>query len=174
MRIKQINSIQENINTNRIRTLSGIGQGKIRSIGSIHFDLKFENYLIPHDFHVVRDDFPIPCDGIIGMDFIRKYNCILDFNENYDYLILRPNNLKHNIEIPLSNTCNENITLPARSEVIRYIKITDTNEDVLVPHQEIQPGVFIANTLVKANKAFIRILNTNSTTVTIKESNILI
>lgn len=70
--IKLIHFTNDQINTNRITTLSGIGQGKIRSIGTTFFDLKFKNFLIPHTFHVVSDDFPIPCDGIIGMDFIKK------------------------------------------------------------------------------------------------------
>lgn len=160
------------INTNNISTLSGIGQGKIRSIGTTHFDLRYKKYLIPHTFHVVDDDFPIPCDGIIGMDFIRRFNCVLDFNEDVNYLILRPQNLTEQIEIELTNTCNELLTLPARSEVIRQIRLITSSKELLVPHQEIKPGVFIASTLVRANNAFIRILNTNSNTVTIEESQI--
>ena len=53
------------INKNRITTLSGIGQGKIRSIGTTFFDLKFKNCLIPHYFHVVHNDFPIPNTGYV-------------------------------------------------------------------------------------------------------------
>lgn len=170
--IKLAHFTQDQINTNRISTLSGIGQGKIKSIGTTHFDLRYKNFLIPHTFHVVNDDFPIPCDGIIGMDFIKKYNCVLDFNEDFDCLVLRPPNFPQQIEIEITNTCNEHLTLPARSEVIRHIKLLTTSQDILIPHQEIQPGVFIASTLVKANNAFIRILNTNKNTVTIKEPQI--
>ena len=120
--IKNDNFSDNQINTNRITTLSGIGQGKIRSIGTTFFDLKFKNCLIPHYFHVVHNDFPIPCDGILGMDFFRKYNCILEFSKDHDYLILRPHNITQHIEIPITNTCHDDITLPARSEVIRQVK----------------------------------------------------
>jgi len=35
----------------------------------------------------------IPCDGIIGMDFMEKYNCQVDLKPENDLLILRPDNL---------------------------------------------------------------------------------
>lgn len=71
-----------NINTDRITRLNGIGQGLVSTIGTITtdliLDLTVENVIISHRFHVTNDDFPIPCDGIIGLDFIKTYNCVLD------------------------------------------------------------------------------------------------
>lgn len=171
--VKIANFTHEQINTNTITNLSGIGPGKIKSIGTTHFDMKFKNFLIPHTFHVVHDDFKIPCDGIIGMDFIKKYNCILDFNDDLDYLILRPFNFPQTIQIPITNRCYDALTLPARSEVIRQISFVTSEQEVLVPNQEPYPGVFIASTLVKSDKAFIRILNTNTDTVILKNPQIL-
>ena len=157
----------KNINTKYTTKLSGIGEGEIKTLGTLFFDLRFNNYLIPHKFHIVKNDFPIPCDGIIGIDFIKKYNCVLEFDHDHDFFILRPENIKQQIKIPII-TSNSIITLPARAEVIREIKLHEHDQEILVPNQEPQPGIFIANSLVKANKAYIRILNTNNSTVSLK------
>ena len=47
------------------------------------------------------------------MDFIKKYNFILDFNEENDHLVFHPSNLSHTMEIPITNNYNE-ITLPKK------------------------------------------------------------
>lgn len=161
------------LNSNEIITLSGIGQGTVKSVGSILLDLRVENILITHKFHTVHDDFSIPSDGIIGMDFLKEFNCILDFMQNKDLLILRPRNFQH-FAIPIKNTGTDNsILLPARSQVIRKICLNSQHEELLVPNQEIQPGVFIANTIVKGNDAYVKILNTNSCMTAINASKII-
>ena len=118
-----------------------------------------------HKFHAVPNDFPIPCDGIIGVDFLREFNCKLDFMENKDWLVLRPHNFQH-FAIPITNITNNcinnSIMLPARSQVVRRVHIASKREELLVPNQEIQPGIYIANTIVQGNNAYVRILNTNS------------
>ena len=73
-------------NPNYITTLTGRGQGAIKSIGTVCLQLKFKNIFLPHTFNVVNDDFPIPCGGILGMDFIKANSCILDFNHELDRL----------------------------------------------------------------------------------------
>ena len=52
--------------------------------------------------------------------------------------------------------------LPARSQVVRRVHIASKRGALLVPNQEIQPGIYIANTIVQGNNAYVRILNTNS------------
>ncbi|KAI8115936.1 Retrovirus-related Pol polyprotein from transposon 412 [Lucilia cuprina] len=81
------------------------------------------------------------------MDFIRKYKCILDFSGEQDLLILTD-------EVPCEysitlHDCPEHLTipLPARSEVIRPISFDTEVEEVFVPQQMLQNGVFIANTI---------------------------
>ena len=56
--------------------------------------------------------------------------------------------------------------------MIRHIEFSNHNNDVFIPNQEIAPGVFVPNIIVKSNKAFIRFLNTNDSIVTIKNNNI--
>ena len=52
---------------------------------------------------------------------------------------------------------------------IRQVKLLSSYQEVLVPNREPHPGVFIANTLVKSDRALIRILNTNENTITLKQ-----
>lgn len=161
--LKQFNNDYYRLNTSHITTISGIGQGTIKSLGSIQLDLRVNNFIIPHEFHIVHGDFPIPCDGILGMDFMKRYNCMLDFSGDNDCFILRPQNFHSDIHMPIAYSgIHDNILLPARSEVIRRVQIISNEEEVLVINQEPQPGVMIASTMVNSKHAYIRILNTTS------------
>ena len=42
--IKLAHFTHDQINTNSITTLSGIGEGKIKSIGTTHFDIRCKNF----------------------------------------------------------------------------------------------------------------------------------
>lgn len=107
--------------------------------------------------------FAIPYDGIIGIDFIKKYNCQLDFKQSEDWLIIRPNNLKFPIYVPITfSSGNNSILLPARSQVIRKIQLNSKEDSVLITNQEIKHGIFIASTIATTENAFIRLLNTTN------------
>lgn len=102
-------------------------------------EIQTNKYIIPHNFHILDNQFPVPCDGILGIDFIKKFNCQLDFKPTEDWLIIRPNNLDFPINVPISyNPGNNTVLLPARSQVIRLINISTNNENnILIPNQEI-------------------------------------
>ena len=108
------------IDINKLSTITGIGEGAISVVGEIVGELYWN--IITFDFKVLPDDFPIPCDGILGLDFIKHFNCILDYKDNDNILILRPLNYNH-IKIPINlSTSNYSMILIARSEVIRKLK----------------------------------------------------
>ena len=86
--IKINNNDQFQINSTDKTTLSGIGNGTITSLGSTYIELQIESLIISHKFQIVQNSFPIPCDGLIGMDFLSELNCKLDFNTNNDFLCL--------------------------------------------------------------------------------------
>lgn len=156
------------IRTTDTINLNGIGQGTITTKGIVTIDLKVDNILIAHDFHIVDDNFPIPSNGILGLDFIKHYNCILDYQHDNDWIILRPNNSSENFAIPIHNAPKDNsFSLPARSEVIRSIKIQSLTEDILIPNQMISEGIFIANTIVNKSNPYVRIVNTTDENVVI-------
>jgi len=84
--------------------------------------------------------FAIPCDGILGIDFIKKST--LDFKSSEDCLIIRPNNLKFPIYVPITySSGNNSLLLPARSQVIRKIQLNSKEDSVLIPNQEIKHGI---------------------------------
>jgi len=63
-------------------------------------------------------------------------------------LIIRPNNLKFPIYVPITYSSGKNsIILPAKSQVVRKIKIDSIENSVLIPSQEIKHGIYIANTI---------------------------
>jgi len=67
---------------------------------------------------VVKDDVPIPCDGILGSEFLRDNNAILDYNKRNlimgnDYSILQ----QKKIRVPARTVpVSFNITNPEKTE----------------------------------------------------------
>lgn len=57
--------------------IRGIG-GNIHSKGYVYLKLKVNDIELTHKFYVFEN---LPCrtDGIVGQDFLSKYNCILNF-----------------------------------------------------------------------------------------------
>lgn len=152
-----------NINFSNISNITGVGQGTIQSIGTVDLDIRIQDVLVPHEFHVVPENFPIPCDGIIGIDFIKKYNCVLEFQNNKDWFTIRPNNFSRQISVPITHNLDSNtLLLPARCEVIRQVKLLTNEKSVVVPNQELQPGIIVASTIADSKNALIRIINTNN------------
>ena len=54
--------------------ISGIGEGTIQSLGSVCLELQYDNKIITFPFQAVEENFPIPCDGIIGSENIFLQN----------------------------------------------------------------------------------------------------
>lgn len=146
----------------------------INTIGRVKADLKVENILIPVSLQVVQGDFPIPSDGILGLDFIKKYNCVLDYQYSQDWLILRPYNFPEKVAIPMNTgTCPNSFSIPARSEVIRPIYINTKEDELLIPNQELETGIYIASTIINVKKPLVRIINTTNNNITLNNPNII-
>lgn len=134
------------INNNIISHISGIKEGFIQTIGLTTSDIEIGNFSLNHNFHVVNDNFPIPADGIIGLDFIHKYKCKLDYFKWE--LTIRKNTFHDKLRIPIYDQPSTNssdyfntFAIPARCEVVRRITLTNEEVDKVVPNQLIQPGV---------------------------------
>jgi len=69
----------QNIQDNHIINIQGISQEVTKSKGLTSIEIQTSKYIIPHDFHIVNMQLAIPCDGILGIDFITRYNSQLDF-----------------------------------------------------------------------------------------------
>lgn len=158
--ILKINAMRQNFNidTDNSIQLKGITDGYINSHGTQNIKLYFDNVQIKHQFHVVDNDFPIPSHGILGKDFIQKFKCNLDYGD-MNFTIKTE---KHTIIIPINfGPTNDNIAIPQRCEVFRIFKIKNFTETSFIEHQEISPGVFIANTIAHDSTPIVRIINTN-------------
>lgn len=74
-------------------SLSGIepnGGQSYRSAGLAFGTIICQNILFDSEFHLVRDDFQLNVDGIIGSDFLRKYRAVIDFGKSILRLYLPP------------------------------------------------------------------------------------
>jgi len=90
----------------------------------------------------VNLQFAIPFVGILGIDFIKKFNCQLDFQPSENWLIIRPNNLKFPLYVPITFSSDKNsILLPARSQVIGKIQLNSKEDSALIPNQEINYSI---------------------------------
>lgn len=142
--------------------ISGIG-GHVYCDGFVYLKLTYDNYEFEHKFYVLKN-FTCRTDGILGQDFLSKFNCILDFEQN----ILTVN--RHvPIKIPLQMGqlgYNNYLAIPPRCEITCFVHTTFRGECVVLPKQ-LGEGVFLASVLVRPSngKIPLKILNTRDTEV---------
>lgn len=155
----------QKINPAKKFNLTGVTDGSIETLAETTTNIRFHNGLtVEHTFQIVPNDFPIPTDGILGRDFLIKYRC----NINYETWILNINVHNQLIDIPIEDNLNNAIVIPARCEVIRRIPLVNFTEDTVVLSQEIQPGVFCANTIVSPASTTVKFVNTTNKQTIIK------
>lgn len=145
---------------NKVINLSGIGDGMRSTLGEIDAKLKFNSSVgLTHNLFLVDEEFPVKTDGIIGRDFLDKYNCNLDYGSWIISFIYN----QHKVEVPMfkfiSVAENEGVTLPAHTEVIQAVNLV-LAEDSVIHSGEIAPGVFLADSIVPASGVkHVKILN---------------
>lgn len=155
------------INLNSKCKISGIKEGTIDTIGEVTASVVVQYNLIEQVFHIVDDKFPIPVDGIIGLDFIRNNHCILNYDTwNIEFPIARHNK----ICLPMYDSPNNDrklFVVPARCEIIRRVDIVSSEKCVLIPSQKLADNVYVGHTIVHKDNPFVRIMNTDFEDVTI-------
>ena len=67
------------VNKKNIRTLLGISNHPIKTLGEINLEITIGPNIILHNFHIVTDTFPVEANGVIGNDFLTKNNAILNY-----------------------------------------------------------------------------------------------
>lgn len=145
--------------------ITGITDGSTKTLAETETILHFENGLeVLHNFQIVGDDFPIPTDGILGRDFLRKYKCSID----YEYWLLKFKLNNHTIEVPIEDGVDTGFIIPNRCETIKNVHKLNISEDMVVSAQEIQPGVFCGNTIISPKNTCIKFINTTNLPVHIR------
>lgn len=71
------------IDTNSTLIFKGVINGvKGTTYGIIKSGIYINKIFFPHNFHVMRDDIGISnTDGVIGSDFLNKYEAVIDYNQ---------------------------------------------------------------------------------------------
>lgn len=71
--------------------------------------------------YIMPDSLAIPNDGIIGKDFIKLYNCILDYA---DLSFTIRTTAYGDFTVPINHEIADGVTIPARCETTRFFKIS--------------------------------------------------
>lgn len=164
IKLNNINDFNK-IHTNDIIKINGITQDTISTIGTINTKLIIANFELFQKLHVVSDNFNIPSDGILGKDFLKKFQCQI----NYDSMTMNihTNNKTLVIDI-LGSTQPNTVAIPARCEVMRFFNFDYVGKPLLVDSQDLSDGVLVARGIVDSKRSLIKIINTTDEVKVVK------
>jgi len=138
--------------------LTGVTGHKIYTLGKIRATVTLGKREIRHTMHVVKDDFPIDYEGILGIDFLTKQRAKCDHGRRQvrigdETFKLHP---------------FKKMTLTPHSETIVQA-VANRNRIGIVSSEETKPGIFIGSCLVepKDYTCPISIINTTKESVEI-------
>lgn len=158
------------VDFSRATSIKGITEDLTNSLGVANTNIFIQGCTLPHKFHIVDSNVPIPCDGILGRDFLVAYQSIIDYS-NWNMTV----HLKHKkLTIPILSSPEKNVYhIPSRCEVIREIDVLKhLTHDVVVLNKELKPGVYLARSIVSQKHPLVKILNTTFENVTVDISNL--
>lgn len=119
---------------------------------------------ISQDFQIVPNDFPIPCDGILGKDFLKLNHCIIDYSRNV--LDVKYLDKFQSIKFQTCNANSISILVPSRSEKLCKIPFNSTPDgEYFCNSNELSDGVFLANSLIKIEKSIATACIINTTEI---------
>lgn len=137
--------------------MRGITNERILSLGSIQINFNFGHLSIQHKIHVVPDNFPIPSNGILGKDFLKRHHCLIDYGEMT--LVIRPNGVASEKTRIFSEVAQNVAVAPPNSETFKQFHVESESFPCVLENQEISPGVFVPNSIVTSKECWIRVLN---------------
>ena len=156
------------IDTGKTRTLLGISNNPVKTLGQIKLEFVIANKIFPHTFHIVSENFPIKVNGVIGNDFLTINHAILNYNSNK--LVLNNTVVSITCERHYNGSKNKLIAAP-RSETVVPIEVIGDLKEGLFEAKEAIPGVYFPAAILKAdqdNIAITTILNTTDEEVSIE------
>ena len=160
-------ALPRNVSVRKDETLiNGIG-GQKRSRGLVDLSLEYKSELFHHSF-IIFESLPLKADGILGLDFLNKYQANVNLCTNVLQLYCHGKEYYFNLvdECVRSN----NLIIPARSESIHFIEVGKiVNDDIIVCGCELAKDLYLANTIatVKNNRIPIKILNVSEKEITL-------
>lgn len=153
------------IQTEKLR-ITGIG-GHTEALGFVYISFYIDGQEFVHKFYVL-ETLRCACSGIIGQDFLMKYDCVIDYE--FKTLSLTGKEI-NNVTIPLQLPPNEQdskIIIPSRCEKIFWVDTTESKECAVLA-KELCKGVFLASSIANPRKGKIpvQIINTRDSDVCI-------
>lgn len=139
--------------------IKGIG-GQLNTEGFVYLNLVANGMEFSHKFYVLRH---LPClhDGIIGQDFLRQFNCIINYELNNISLSSLNSDSKTTLPLGLGTFHDSSyLILPPRCEKIFYVD-TILKEECIIKSKELCEGVYLAGGICKPcnGKIPIQLLN---------------
>lgn len=141
--------------------ITGIGHTSEKTIASTYSNILIDGNKLPQKLHIVKNDFPIPTDGILGRDFFTAYKCQI----NYDSWILHIGTA--NASLPIVDNLHGKFIIPPRCEIIKQVRIPTIPEPMVAVAQEITPGIFYANSIIDKDNTYLKFLNTTESNAVI-------
>lgn len=125
--IKPNNLYKDEIVNNKEKiSITGVAKGsKLVTLGTINVNLIVNNFSLFHKFHILNNGFNLKTDGILGMDFLLKFNSKIDLLNKSIKMQLKVNS-KNEI-----NT-NGNSIIPTES----FISVFQINRDINIKEKE--------------------------------------
>lgn len=130
----------DNSLTLEVKGVSGITS----TLGFIDTYLGYDSSEYPIRFHIM-EKLPSQVSGLIGTNFLKEFGANIEFSR---------------MKMEFGHPNNEIFTIPARTEIIKYIE-TNFTETCVVLNLEVQPHVFIANAMVQPSNGRIPIRMVN-------------
>lgn len=123
-------------------SFNGISGDPLSSHGTIEGNISSNGNLALQSFHLIKEDVRMQHDGLIGGDFLAKFQCEINYKELC--LVINSNYTPQSLTIPIDSVF---VTIPARSECVIKIPLNSENDQVIT-HFEMQPGLYIGNSIV--------------------------
>lgn len=169
--VLKVNSLHDEtiVNFSSIE-VKGITSEPIKTLGIVTLEIEtpeIQNKPYHITFHIVPSNFPISQDGIIGNNFLKQTNAVIDYGRSQGTFILK--------ETPVSikfQTANVNIVIPPRVEkIVKYGPVSIQEESIALFNSDklSKSGLFVSNSIVKPQNGFVflSILNSNSFPISI-------
>ena len=131
------------IDKNDISKLYGIDDNPISTLGVSYLTLELPN--IPKSlkikFSIVDDQFPIPVDGILGLDFIEKFKVKLDFHNSKILITLGDTEYTINLSNETNSkknkkACKSNCSKTKKKKQSKFSVMKITKVIILPPRSE--------------------------------------
>jgi hypothetical protein len=156
----------------RFKSISG---SLIETHGAIEAVIELKDSLITHEFQLVSKQIDVPCDGILGRDFLRNARAQICYDTQCVKIngeVVKMVSAKPEIVKTEKGRQAKKIRLPRRSDCVVKLPVKEGSPlvGILNKHQ-VQEGVYMAGSLTKVMDGYVltSILNMSDQDVEIQE-----